>query len=226
MNYKRLISIFMSIIACMVLSSCGRDSAVAKLEANHEGDDLLYAGIWSASVDGEIKEYYFVESNGKSGHSTSVEDCTEVLFEFEFDKEEKTAVFQFDNQDKEEKADYSKKVKDGKISIILNWIDKEESLVLTYVDDVNTEFDGFYSDKELEIMARNCYADKHRGTKYVPKNIDIHSVEGTAVIIQLYDEMEDHTATAAWYEIDRFTGEGKDTMTDESIDFNQYCVYN
>jgi len=45
-------------------------------------------------------------------------------------------------------------------------------------------------------------------------------MDGT-VTFQLYDELDDHISTAAWYVIDRFTAKGKDGNTDEEIDLNE-----
>lgn len=72
-----------------------------------------------------------------------------------------------------------------------------------------------YSDSELCRMALDHY-EKESG--YRPGICEVDSTNGDLVTLHLYDDMGDHTATSAWYEIDRKTGRGTDTITGDAVD--------
>ncbi len=72
-----------------------------------------------------------------------------------------------------------------------------------------------YSDSELCKMALDHY-EKESG--YRPGIGEVDSTNGDMVTIHLYDDEGDHTATAAWYEIDRKTGKGTDTINGTPVD--------
>ena len=76
---------------------------------------------------------------------------------------------------------------------------------------------GGFSDEELCKMALDHY-EKESG--YRPGKSEVDSVNGDLVTIHLYDDMEDHTATSAWYEINRNTGKGTDAVTGDPVDLN------
>ncbi|MCR5222329.1 MAG: YARHG domain-containing protein [Lachnospiraceae bacterium] len=75
-----------------------------------------------------------------------------------------------------------------------------------------------YSNNELCQMALNYYS-KHYG--YRPGIAEVDSVNGNMVTIHLYDDMGTHTATSAWYEIDRNTGKGTDEIMGGKVDLNR-----
>lgn len=72
-----------------------------------------------------------------------------------------------------------------------------------------------YSDADLCKMALDHY---ERETGYRPGISEVDSTNGDLVTIHLYDDMGDHTATSAWYEIDRKTGKGTDTINGDPVD--------
>ena len=77
---------------------------------------------------------------------------------------------------------------------------------------------GSYTDKELCDMALDYY-EKENG--YRPGVAEVEDREVDIVLIHLYDDMGDHTATSAWYEIDSRTGKGKDTIFGDKIDLTK-----
>lgn len=77
---------------------------------------------------------------------------------------------------------------------------------------------GSYSDDELCQMALDYYEKEY---DYRPGIADIDSSSGNVVTIHLYDDMGDHTATSAWYEIDRTTGKGEDIIFGEKVDLGK-----
>lgn len=74
---------------------------------------------------------------------------------------------------------------------------------------------GGYSDEDLCRMALDYY---ERRSGYRPGISEVDSVNGDLVTIHLYDDMGDHTATSAWYEINRNTGKGSDAVTGDPVD--------
>ncbi len=80
---------------------------------------------------------------------------------------------------------------------------------------VTTSADSGYTDDELCEMALDYY-EKHEN--YRPGIAEIDSIDGDYVSIHLYDNMDTHTATAAWYRINRYTAKGTDTIFGNEID--------
>ena len=75
-----------------------------------------------------------------------------------------------------------------------------------------------YTNNELCQMALNYYS-RHYG--YRPGIAEVDSVNGNMVTLHLYDDMGTHTATSAWYEIDRTTGKGTDEIMGGKVDLNR-----
>lgn len=72
-----------------------------------------------------------------------------------------------------------------------------------------------YSDDELGKMALDYYEKNYN---YRPDFADVTPDEGNMVVIQLFDDMGDHTATSAWYKVDRTTAVGTDMLCDMAVD--------
>ncbi|MBO6148326.1 MAG: hypothetical protein J6O55_03215 [Lachnospiraceae bacterium] len=72
-----------------------------------------------------------------------------------------------------------------------------------------------YSNEELCKMALDYYEKKNN---YRPGIAQVDSENGDLVTLHLFDDMGDHTATSAWYEIDRRTGRGQDTILGDEVD--------
>ena len=72
-----------------------------------------------------------------------------------------------------------------------------------------------YSDDELGKMALDFYEKNYN---YRPDFADVTPDEGNMVVIQLFDDMGDHTATSAWYKVDRTTAAGTDMLSDMAVD--------
>lgn len=75
-----------------------------------------------------------------------------------------------------------------------------------------------YTDSQLCKMAQDYY-QKHNN--YRPPISEIDSTDGDYVTIHLYEQKEDHTATSAWYVINRKTGKGYDDIFGDSIDLTK-----
>ena len=74
-----------------------------------------------------------------------------------------------------------------------------------------------YTDEELCVMAQFYYGSRHN---YIPDRIETEGAENGIVTIHLYNELPDHTATLAWYYIDRETGKGTDLL-EEPVDLTE-----
>ena len=76
-------------------------------------------------------------------------------------------------------------------------------------------------DYRITEAARCCYMEKNGG--YEPANIEAEEFGPEGVRVHLYDVVDDHTATCAWYLIDPDTLLGSDEITGEEIDFLPYA---
>ena len=83
---------------------------------------------------------------------------------------------------------------------------------------------GKYTDDELKLLA-GFYYRIHSGNDYQPSVIDVDSENGDSVLLHLYDNMEDHSTTLAWYEIDRKTGKGQETVTFQDVDLTEVLFF-
>ena len=73
-----------------------------------------------------------------------------------------------------------------------------------------------YTDDELSQMALDFYAANNDGN--APSSFNIEDNGDGTVTIHLFDNMEDHIATFAWYKVDRKTAEGEDIVFGDKID--------
>ena len=81
-----------------------------------------------------------------------------------------------------------------------------------------------YSNEKLCNMARDYYYRTSGG--YSPKYAEVDRENGNLVVIHLYNVVNDgprsgHTATAAYYEVDRYTAKGQNITTYKEIDLNR-----
>lgn len=71
------------------------------------------------------------------------------------------------------------------------------------------------SDGELCALAEKYYA-AHSESGFVPSIIEVDGeTEDGQVLIHLYEDMEDHTATYDWYTVNRITGKGTNVLLEE-----------
>ncbi len=69
-----------------------------------------------------------------------------------------------------------------------------------------------YTQEELEQMALDYY---EKQTGYRPNSVASEKQQDGLVIIQLYDNLENHNSTADWYTIDPKTAKGTDILENE-----------
>lgn len=93
----------------------------------------------------------------------------------------------------------------------------DSSFTLVYLPGVDADNFIFAGDERLRLLALAYFYD-HTG--YAPTCADVTSNPDGTATVHLYDTFEDHTATSAWYTIDRITLQGTDDITGEPIDFS------
>ena len=74
--------------------------------------------------------------------------------------------------------------------------------------------DNKYADAAL------AYYEKENG--YRPSSFTVETNEDGSVTVHLFDDMDDHTATAAWYTFPPDSFIATDDITGETIDFSEY----
>lgn len=72
-----------------------------------------------------------------------------------------------------------------------------------------------YTDEELCAMARTYCEARNAGVS--PQYVVVDNTNGNMVMIHLYEDMGDHTATFDWYTVDRNTAAGTNTLG-ETVD--------
>lgn len=77
----------------------------------------------------------------------------------------------------------------------------------------------FYTDEDLQKLALAYYQANYG---YTPSSCGIQHQEYGLATIQLYDSLDDHNSTAAWYTVDRITLYGSDDINNTQVNFNDY----
>lgn len=81
-----------------------------------------------------------------------------------------------------------------------------------------------YSEEELLRLAEIYYICNGGMVRDDRRVLSIDSVDGNIYTLQVYDDMEDHTATLEWYYIDITTGKGEN-FSGDAVDFTEYENY-
>lgn len=82
-------------------------------------------------------------------------------------------------------------------------------------DGMQTDTAGGYTDEELCQMARTYCESRNFGIS--PQYVTVDNTNGNMVMIHLYEDMGDHTATYDWYTVDRNTAVGTNILG-ETVD--------
>ena len=86
---------------------------------------------------------------------------------------------------------------------------------LVYVCEGDSETFSFYSNEEAQTLALSFYQAQ---TGYTPQYAAVQNNADGTLTIQLYDEVDGHNSTSAWYTVDRVTLVGTDDMTGDTVD--------
>jgi len=174
----------------------------------------MTAGVWLAVTDAGYSNYYYFQPESRSGSYVSLEYGLGMPFTYDGSEEE--LVFRMEGH--EENLTAAVEHVDGE-NFTLVWADSLPEK-LSFVGEGTLEDYPFYSNAELGDLAIAHYA-VHSGTPEEElegmTNGTMTNVDNT-VTIQLYQNLEDHNSTAAWYVVDRFTATGTDLTSGEEID--------
>ena len=178
-------------------------------------DSLIKTGVWWAVSEGDSSGYYIFRPNGEGEYR---DQYYGIGYGFAYDlnsdgRSGKLTMIGIDGNPTNEVAFTAEAVDDTSFRFIAgDYIE-----LLTYISD-DTENFSFYSTSDLAIMAQWYYRDKYGvEPEFTEGSID----EAGIVTVHLYDFVEDHSSTAAWYYIDRFTAKGTD-IAGEPVDLAPY----
>ena len=168
-------------------------------------------GTW---LVGDGGQYFYFYEDGKGGSTRDWEYGIGTAFEYEY--EDGRAVFHMASVDNNTPC--TVEVTDAE-HITLRWDDGADftgETPLTYQGPGEIDF---YSNNELCDLAVAYYKqasglDSENLTAGAATNDD-----GT-VTVQVYENLGDHNSTAAWYTVDRFTGQGTDMNSGEAVDLS------
>lgn len=82
--------------------------------------------------------------------------------------------------------------------------------------ELDSEHFHFYTNEELCRLALEDYKSKNDSGEELDAAAADNG-DGT-VTIQIYQNLGDHNSTAAWYQVDRITGEGEDVSSGNEVD--------
>lgn len=164
--------------------------------------DVFGTGVWWAKDAQRNDCYYFFDGKG-GGSVLNQEMGIGVAFSYDIDGYD--AVFHMASADVNDPVKISD-VTD--ISMTLEWQATGLVQKLTYAGAAD-EF-SFYSNDELTSLARAYFSLTNDG--YTPAEAEVHIEDDDRISIHLFDIVDGHTATAAWYYINRFTATGTDLV--------------
>ena len=159
--------------------------------------------------------YFFFYEDGKGGSTLDFDYGMGLGFEYDL-TEDGHLIFHMGSADSDLSTSY---VLDGD-TLYLTKDDDGSTDTLVYVSESPNL--KFYTNQELANIAQYYYMANNDG--YVPEASGIQTNDDGTVTIQLYDQLEDHNSTAAWYTIDRVTLLGIDEITQTQIDFSEYAT--
>lgn len=175
-------------------------------------ETVFTPGTWLVGSGGQ---YFFFEPDGKSGSTRDWEYGIGVAFEYEY--EDGRAVFHMAANDNNTPC--TVEITDAE-HITLRW-DDGHTTELTYLGAGEIDF---YSNYELGEMAVAYYK---QASGIDSENLTAGAVtnEDGTVTIQVYENLGDHNSTAAWYTVDRFTGQGTDVNSGEAVDLRPFALW-
>lgn len=165
-------------------------------------------GTWLVDGGGQ---YYFFYKEDWAGSTRDWEHGIGVAFTYE-PGEDGGVVFHMAAAD--DNTPCTVTVTDAE-HITLQWDDGHRT-ELTYQGPGEIDF---YSNDELCGLAVAYYAQAS-GAETESLTAGAVTNEDGTVTVQVYENLGDHNSTAAWYTVDRFTGQGTDVNSGETVDLS------
>lgn len=162
--------------------------------------------------------YYFFRDDATSGCTLNFELGIGVGFDYEvMSRSEGFVNFHMGAVDSSEGVVVSDLTED---SFTLTWEDGTKEKLVYVSSQPEDEF-KFYTNEQLQQIALKYYQANNDG--YTPQYCGVQSNDDGTATIQLYDLVEDHNSTAAWYTIDRVTLKGTDDTMNTDVDMSAYA---
>ena len=180
-------------------------------ETTEDEYKLFLTGVYCSYIADTPTGFYIMDEAQPTGTRLDFENGSSTSFEYEIGINE--IMFYFDTSDGELYT-----VTGGDLSCTQLELPDGTAMSLIYDDSLTISATEFYSNDELCVMALDLYSAQ---TGYTPSCAAAISNSDGTVTIQLYDNLDDHNSTSAWYTIDRFTGEGTDDITGEYVSLVQ-----
>ena len=183
--------------------------AVANAEATapapeEETAQKFEPGIWwSTSSDGD--RYFCFYTGSSSGSFQDQENGLGMAFSYEISDEENIIIFHIGDAESSERV---QAVFADSNTAVLTWSNGSTE-TLSYQGLGNFDTFHFYSNLELCEMALDYYESRYA---YRPEDASAEVQADGKIAVQLYDSLDDHNSTSAWYTVDRFTAQGTDIM--------------
>lgn len=176
-------------------------------------DTVFRAGTWMAQC-GPTSRYYFFGEDGASGRFVNMEDGAGADFTYIQTGDRGVlsligsgagAVCQVIVLDQDH--------------ITLEW-ENQPAETMTYVSGLSAEQFHFYTHEELARMALEDYWAKNYPVDESLMAAAMDNGDGTSTI-QIYQNLGDHNSTAAYYVVDRCTGEGQNISNGTNVDLTK-----
>ena len=190
-------------------SSQGSSSETGSADNSAQTDSLFTPGTWLSDgvADGQL---YFFDPDGASGRTAGLESGMGAAFTYTCADGE--AEFRMGSEDTVLRCQVLS-LGDG--CLTLQWDDGSEEK-LTYLSEEGSDTFRFYSNDELcRLAVAHCAAENGISADELEAGAQTND-DGT-VSIQVYQNLGDHNSTAAWYTVDRFTAQGSNDTTGESV---------
>lgn len=209
--------LFIAVAALVLLAGCRSAAAPAQPSVNDApavdstAAPAFQAGTWLAkSKDGGT--YYFFDPDGVSGRTASQETGTGLGFTYT--AQDGRGTFSMGSADNTSACTLEQTDAEH---ITIKWEDGREE-VLSYISEEGSDEFQFYSNDALCNLAMSYYSRVSGGINRMSAAA-VTNEDGT-VTIQVYENLNDHNSTAAWYTVDRRTGKGTDVNTGEEVDLS------
>lgn len=171
------------------------------------------AGTWMSEYE-STGWYYFFDEGGASGYFVSMDDGAGESFTYVQNGDE--AIMYLGDSDE---GDACEVVFLNDENVMLSWDDQTiESF--TYVSELGMDEFHFYTHDELAQMALEDYKMKNDSSDDSLEAAGMDNGDGTATI-QIYQNLGDHNSTAAYYTVDRCSGEGKNVSDGTDVDLTK-----
>lgn len=176
-------------------------------------DTVFKAGTWMSQC-GPTSRYYFFEMGGASGRFVNMKDGSGTSFTYVQTGDQGILYLNANGAG----AACKVVVQDGE-HITLEW-ENQPAENMTYVSSLGFERFHFYTHEELARMALADYRMKNDPDDESLEAAAMDNGDGSTTI-QIYQNLGDHNSTAAYYWVDRCTGEGQNISSGEYVDLTK-----